>query len=298
MTYNIQQLIIESKAYATKLQGKVGSILYDLLINHRAPLRPTIEYFELEKRNVILLTGIVPTKFNNSDFRIPIKMWISSKFPFYPPYVYLTPTSIMKIASNHPNCNKDGRVQTPYLNQWNINTSNLWDLFKELSVLFSAKTPVYAIGRPNQHAINAQHNQHSTNTQPIRKPPSQHSYQSDITDDKALLIAKLLSIYEDALSTPNGELKLRQQQYNTDIDKLHKIKASIKQIEDLEGKVNEQKNKLDETVNKLEGTVKRAAKRLREFDEKNVEDLEIIKKPNTRELIEIDSQIAAMKIYS
>ena len=49
----------------------------------------------------------------------------------------------MIIKAQHPHVYSDGLIHTNYLDIWNNSTSNLTDLLKNLSSLFSAQPPLF-----------------------------------------------------------------------------------------------------------------------------------------------------------
>ncbi|KAJ4833485.1 hypothetical protein Tsubulata_006650 [Turnera subulata] len=110
----------------------------------------TATFTHNDGRSVHLLQadGTVPISYHNVSYNIPLIVWLLDSYPRHPPAVYLNPTPNMLIKRPHPYVNPSGLVSVPYLQNWIYPSSNLVDLARELSGLFSRDPPLYSQG-PN-----------------------------------------------------------------------------------------------------------------------------------------------------
>lgn len=94
---------------------------------------------------LLSLYGTLPTVVNNTQYRIPVEVWIPKHYPLEAPFAYVTPTETMVIQpGNHVDTN--GRCYHPYISYWrNENPeASLLGMLKILQHVFSQEPPVYA----------------------------------------------------------------------------------------------------------------------------------------------------------
>ncbi|KAL5993490.1 hypothetical protein ACLOJK_014415 [Asimina triloba] len=93
--------------------------------------------------NLLQSDGTIPILYDNVVYNIPAAIWLMESYPRHPPCVYLAPTRDMVIKRGHPHVNPSGLVAAPYLQRWVFPSSNLVDLVRELSRVFSLDPPLY-----------------------------------------------------------------------------------------------------------------------------------------------------------
>ncbi|XP_053382512.1 tumor susceptibility gene 101 protein-like isoform X2 [Mercenaria mercenaria] len=76
-----------------------------------------------------------------SEYNVPISIWLSKRHPFRPPIVYVTPTSRMHVMSGNF-VDMNGKVNIPYLTDWNYPSSDLLSLIQIMTTVFSDELPV------------------------------------------------------------------------------------------------------------------------------------------------------------
>ncbi|XP_028777970.1 protein ELC-like [Neltuma alba] len=94
--------------------------------------------------NLLQAEGTIPMTFQGVTYNIPVIIWLMESYPRHPPCVYVNPTRDMIIKRPHPHVNPSGLVSVPYLQNWIYPSSNLVDLVKNLSVVFSRDPPLYS----------------------------------------------------------------------------------------------------------------------------------------------------------
>eukprot|EP00210_Caulerpa_lentillifera_P009635 g9191.t1 len=118
--------------------------------------------------------GLVPMSYSGTNYFIPVNLWIPEDYPKRGPICYVSPTSNMVLAQDHPYMDRSGHITTLYLVYWNPERSNLIGTINDLRTVFSQKTPVYA--RENQTKNNTMFqglnpSSHQTVVNPYSKRP-------------------------------------------------------------------------------------------------------------------------------
>lgn len=98
--------------------------------------------------NLLQADGTIPIVYAGVVYNIPASVWLLERYPLIPPSVFLNPTSDMIIKLNHPHVDRSGFVHAPYLNNWIYPSSNLVDLVRSLSQIFSTDPPLYSRQNP------------------------------------------------------------------------------------------------------------------------------------------------------
>eukprot|EP00871_Galdieria_phlegrea_P005486 jgi/Galph1/5939/GphlegSOOS_G4617.1 len=93
---------------------------------------------------LICLGGTIVIRYKGNGYNIPVDIWIPEPYPNYPPLVYVTPTSDMYIAKNHPHVDSSGLVYLPYLADWKPSACSIAGAVGVLASVFSIKPPVFA----------------------------------------------------------------------------------------------------------------------------------------------------------
>eukprot|EP01103_Thecamoeba_quadrilineata_P013166 TRINITY_DN3570_c0_g1_i1.p1 TRINITY_DN3570_c0_g1~~TRINITY_DN3570_c0_g1_i1.p1 ORF type:complete len:339 (+),score=57.99 TRINITY_DN3570_c0_g1_i1:32-1048(+) len=90
----------------------------------------------------ILFSGTMPITIQGNRFNLPSEFWIPNNYPQSRPACFFLPNQSIELVPNHRNVDANGKcVNIPYLDNWTKN-SNLLDLMKKLSALFSENTPM------------------------------------------------------------------------------------------------------------------------------------------------------------
>ncbi|XP_077252762.1 protein ELC-like [Tasmannia lanceolata] len=93
--------------------------------------------------NLLQIEGTIPMDYQGLTYNIPLLIWLIETYPRDPPHVYVNPTPDMIIKHAHPFVNPSGFVSSPYLYNWLFPSSNLLDLVRHLSQIFSRDPPLY-----------------------------------------------------------------------------------------------------------------------------------------------------------
>ncbi|XP_052238878.1 tumor susceptibility gene 101 protein-like isoform X1 [Dreissena polymorpha] len=129
---------------------------------------------------LLQLVGTIPTTYNGIVYNIPIRVCLMDTHPYIAPMVYVTPSSNMQINPGRY-VDQNGKVDLPYLKEWNYPTSDLFGMLQVLSIVFGEQPPMYA--RPtatNQTSPRVYSRPQPTNqsippvnarTQPSKLPP-------------------------------------------------------------------------------------------------------------------------------
>ncbi|XP_052238505.1 tumor susceptibility gene 101 protein-like [Dreissena polymorpha] len=132
-------------------------------------LSPKYEAFVLNdcsSRELLQLDGTIPVTYKGAVTNIPICICLMDTHPYDPPIVFVKPTSTMAIRSGR-NVNTNGKVDLPYLREWNYPNSDLLGLLQILSIVFGEEPPLYA----RQEAINQPPPPVYPRTQPTNQTP-------------------------------------------------------------------------------------------------------------------------------
>ncbi|XP_020582522.1 protein ELC-like [Phalaenopsis equestris] len=122
------------------------------LIEAYPSLRPQTSSFthnDGRTLNLLQADGTIPIVFANVVYNIPSSICLVDRYPFSPPSVLLNPTPDMVVKPNHPHVDRSGCVRVPYLQNWVYPSSNLVDLVRSLSQIFSNDPPLFSRQNPN-----------------------------------------------------------------------------------------------------------------------------------------------------
>lgn len=109
--------------------------------------------------NLIKLTGTFPITYKNSEYHVPIEIFLPTIFPTWPPVCFVRPTEEMAFVDSHANCRStDGKICTRFITAWakkrgkscslngGVQTSSdgycLIKLLDDFVNIFSGKPPV------------------------------------------------------------------------------------------------------------------------------------------------------------
>ncbi|CAN6460628.1 unnamed protein product [Victoria cruziana] len=107
--------------------------------------------------NLLQADGTIPIVYQRVTYNIPVVFWLLESYPRQPPCVFVNPTRDMIIRRGHPFVNPSGVVSVPYLHHWVFPSSNLVELAKNISDLFSRDPPLYT----KQPSVSSGHRVHS-----------------------------------------------------------------------------------------------------------------------------------------
>lgn len=120
--------------------------------------------------NLLQVDGTVPMTFNSVSYNIPVIIWLLESYPKSPPRVFVSPTKDMVIKRPHRHVDASGMVSLPYLQSWFYPRSNLSELARGLSSMFSQDPPLFSKpSSPSSHTL------HRTNTATSSSPASSGS---------------------------------------------------------------------------------------------------------------------------
>ncbi|GAV89060.1 UEV domain-containing protein/Vps23_core domain-containing protein [Cephalotus follicularis] len=127
------------------------------------PKTATFTHNDGRSVNLLQADGTVPMPFQRVTYNIPVIIWLMESYPRHPPIVYVNPTRDMVIKRPHNHVTPSGLVSLPYLHNWIYPSSNLVDLVRNLSSVFSADPPVFSRRpsnpNPNQPLNSLSHHQ-------------------------------------------------------------------------------------------------------------------------------------------
>ncbi|MCO5548365.1 hypothetical protein L7F22_001822 [Adiantum nelumboides] len=106
--------------------------------------------------NLLQVEGTVPMTFHGVSYNIPVIIWLLESYPKAPPRVFVSPTKDMIIKRPHKHVDASGMVSLSYLQSWFYPRSNLVDLARALSSMFSQDPPLFSkpsspSSQPQQH---------------------------------------------------------------------------------------------------------------------------------------------------
>lgn len=94
--------------------------------------------------------GTIPISYKSNTYNIPVCFWLPRDYPKSGPMGFIQPTSDMQIKAS-PNVDQNGRVQLPYLLDWNYPDSNLVELIQLCILIFGKAPPVFSKSKSNRN---------------------------------------------------------------------------------------------------------------------------------------------------
>jgi ESCRT-I complex subunit TSG101 len=117
--------------------------------------------------------GTIPITHAGAVYHLPAVLWLPDPYPRAPPLVFLSPTRDMLIKPHHPLVDRSGLVAgAPYLRSWVFPSSNLLDLARSLSHLFSLDPPLFSRSTPPNPLPASSSSMHHA---PSPRPPSEYA---------------------------------------------------------------------------------------------------------------------------
>ena len=71
---------------------------------------------------LLCIEGLLPIRYRNSNYKIPIAIWIPQDYPQSPPIVFVTPKKDM-IVTQSRNVDPNGKCYHPNLANWSSDQS-------------------------------------------------------------------------------------------------------------------------------------------------------------------------------
>lgn len=180
------------------------------------------------QEKMFLLEGTVPIFFKGVQYNIPVRVWVTNSYPVNPPMVMVTPVAGMRIKEQHKHVDTHGTTYLPYLNQWNGNTSNLYELINILSAVFSENPPVYkapdaaAATPPPAYQAGSSNNNINNNHNNHPPTPSVNNQQSATEQQRKQLIRDVTHNLKTCLQACNSTAA-------NEVDELLQLKHAIEQ---------------------------------------------------------------------
>ncbi|MEE6499415.1 hypothetical protein FKM82_003443 [Ascaphus truei] len=104
----------------------------------------TYTFNDGSQKDLLNLTGTIPTKFQGNSYNIPICLWVLDSHPFAPPLCFLKPTESMGVhVGKHIDAH--GRIYLPYLQNWSHPKSTVVGLIREMVMKFEEELPLYSL---------------------------------------------------------------------------------------------------------------------------------------------------------
>ncbi|KAM0855781.1 hypothetical protein ACQ4PT_049562 [Festuca glaucescens] len=120
--------------------------------------------------------GTIPITHAGAVYNLPAVLWLPEPYPRAPPLVFLSPTRDMLIKPHHPLVDRSGLVAgAPYLRSWVFPSSNLLDLARSLSHLFSLDPPLFSRSTPPNPLPAAPSSTSSMHPAPSPRPHSEYA---------------------------------------------------------------------------------------------------------------------------
>ncbi|MEW5306902.1 MAG: hypothetical protein WDW36_009337 [Sanguina aurantia] len=140
----------EATPYEEAAKGKIREDVFELQKVYPTLAVKLADFHHNDGRtlNVLKAQGTVPINYQGGRYNIPVTIWLTERYPYTPPTIYVEPTPNMMIKAGHPNVDRSGTVTMPSTRQWISPSSNLVETVFEMSQLFSREPPLFA--RPTQ----------------------------------------------------------------------------------------------------------------------------------------------------
>ncbi|KAI0559662.1 ubiquitin-conjugating enzyme E2 variant 3 [Gracilaria domingensis] len=93
---------------------------------------------------LVILVGVIPVKFRQVTYQIPVAIWCGPHYPDDEPIPYVRPTPEMVLRTRHSHLDTEGRVYLPhYRAQWDPTQHNLYGVVVAMIRVFSIEPPVH-----------------------------------------------------------------------------------------------------------------------------------------------------------
>lgn len=121
-------------------------------------------------RELISLKGTIPVNYKDSRYNIPVQLYLADTHPYLAPVCYVRPTPDMSINTSNT-VQANGRINLPFLNEWNPPQSDLYLLLNLMTMKFNEETPLYSKGSNQTHPQPYQLQQQQQQRQPAQYQP-------------------------------------------------------------------------------------------------------------------------------
>lgn len=204
-------------------------------------LTPKIEKYTFpdgRTRDLVCLDGTIQVTFRNSNYNIPICIYINDLYPHVAPICYVRPTRDMTIKQSEL-VDGSGCIHHPYLTKWNKINSDIISLVQVLTLNFGDNPPVFRRqpddGLDNQNNISmppSLPNRYNPSNGPSSWTPSTSSSQQPAPQQQVYPFSNQTAGYGNSSSTITEE-HIRASLLSAVEDRLkHRLKNKVHQIQD------------------------------------------------------------------
>jgi len=120
------------------------------VMSHFENIRPIIGFHTSTQELLMCLEGPIAVECRGEEYFAPIAIWLHKDFPSEPPSVYVTSNGVI-LQHGHSHVTPQGEVLSPYLRDWEPESSSLIGLLDTLVNLFS-HNPVFAVSSDSEEA--------------------------------------------------------------------------------------------------------------------------------------------------
>lgn len=122
------------------------------VMTHFENIRPIIAFHTATADLLMCMEGPIAVECRDEEYFAPIAIWLHVDFPLEAPSVYVTSNGVI-LQHGHSHVTPQGEVLSPYLRDWNSNSS-LIGLLDTLVNLFS-HNPVFAVSSDSEDLFDA-----------------------------------------------------------------------------------------------------------------------------------------------
>jgi len=120
------------------------------VMSHFENIRPIIGFHTSTQELLMCLEGPIAIECRGEEYFAPIAIWLHKDFPKEPPSVYVTSNGVI-LQHGHSHVTPQGEILSPYLRDWEPDSSSLIGLLDTLVNLFS-HNPVFAVSSDSEDA--------------------------------------------------------------------------------------------------------------------------------------------------
>jgi hypothetical protein len=120
------------------------------VMSHFENIRPIIGFHTSTQELLMCLEGPIAVECRGEEYFAPIAIWLHREFPAEAPSVFVTSNGVI-LQHGHSHVTPQGEVLSPYLRDWDAESSSLIGLLDTLVNLFS-HNPVFAVSSDSEEA--------------------------------------------------------------------------------------------------------------------------------------------------
>lgn len=114
------------------------------------PIPEKYNYPDGTIKELITLKGTIPVSYKDVRYNIPVQLYLADTHPYLAPICYVRPTPDMSVNVSHT-VQANGRINLPFLNEWNPSQSDLYLLLSLMTMKFNEETPLFSKGSVQNH---------------------------------------------------------------------------------------------------------------------------------------------------